>query len=83
MILSWFTSIGKLQSKGKAIGELDVKIVGEIQNEELEKDVSEAIELQNSITEEVDQIKCFISCHMKPDEVIFYLDHWVCQLSLI
>ena len=42
------TSIEKLQRKAKAIGKLDDKIAGEIQNEkELERDVFEALELQD------------------------------------
>jgi len=46
------TSIEKLQQKAKAIGELNSKISGKIQNpEELEKDVYEAVELQDSITD--------------------------------
>ena len=60
------TSIEKLQRKAKAIGELDSKISGEIQDpEELERDVYEAIELQDGITDTIDQIKQFISRHTK------------------
>ena len=63
------TSVKKLQRKAKAIGELDTKIAGEIQNsEELERDVYEAIELQDGITERIDQIKRFISRHTKQVE---------------
>ena len=63
------TSVEKLQRKVKAIGELDTKIAGEIQNsEELERDVYEAIELQDGITERIDQIKRFISRNIKQVE---------------
>ena len=52
------TSIEKLQWKAKAIGELDSKISGELQDpEELERDVYEPIELQDGITDTTDQIK--------------------------
>ena len=55
-------SIEKLQQKAKAIGELDAKIAGELQDEEeLERDVFEAVEIQDGIIERVDQIKCFMS----------------------
>ena len=44
-------SIEKLQRKAKAIGELDAKIAGELQDpEELARYVFEAIELQDGIT---------------------------------
>ena len=63
------TSIEKLQRKAKAIGELDTTIAGELQDaEELERDVLEAIELQDGITERIYQIKRFISCRAKPVE---------------
>ena len=63
------TSIEKLQHKAKAIGELDTKIAGELQDaEELERDVLEAIELQDGITERIYQIKRFISRRAKPVE---------------
>ena len=62
-------SIEKLQRKAKAIGELDAKIAGELQDEEeLERDVFEAVEMQDGITERVDQIKRFISRQVKPKE---------------
>ena len=61
-------SIEKLR-KATAIGELDAKIAGELQDEEeLERDVFEAVEIQDGITERVDQIKCFISRQAKPKE---------------
>ena len=54
------------ESKAKAIGELDSKISGEIQGpEEFEWDVYEAIELQDGITDTIDRIKQFMSCHTK------------------
>lgn len=57
-------SIEKLQRKAKAIGELDARIAGELQDaEELEGDVFEAVEIQDGITERVDQIKRFILRH--------------------
>ena len=63
------TSIEKLQRKAKAIGELDSKISGELQDpEELGRDVYESIELQDGITDTIDQIKQFISHHMKSVE---------------
>ena len=61
-------SIRKLQRKLKAIGELDIKIAGELQDEELERDMFEAVEIQDGITERVDQIKRFISHHANPIE---------------
>ena len=62
-------SIEKLQRKAKAIGELNTKIAGELQDEEeLEIDVFEAVEIQDGITERVDQIKHFISRQVKPKE---------------
>ena len=62
-------SIEKLQRKARAIGELDAKIAGELQDEEeLERDVFEAVEIQDGITERVDQIKRFISRHVNPIE---------------
>ena len=64
-------SIEKLQRKGKAIGELDTKIAAELQDEEeLERDVFEAVELQDGITERIDQIKRFISRHANPIETL-------------
>ena len=52
------TSIEKVQWKAKAIGELDSKISGELQDpEELEGDLYESIELQDGITDTIDQIK--------------------------
>ena len=65
---SLFTSIKKLQRKAKAIGELDAKIVGELQDEELDRDVFEAVEIQDGITERVDQMKRFITHQAKPKE---------------
>ena len=60
-------SIEKLQRKAKTIGELDTKIAGELQDpEELERDVFEAVELQDGIIERIDQIKRFISRHVNP-----------------
>ena len=62
-------SIEKLQRKAKAIGEVDAKIAGELQDEEeLEIDVFEAAEIQDGSTERVDQIKCFTSRQAKPKE---------------
>lgn len=62
-------SIEKLQRKAKTIGELDTKIAGELQDpEELERDVFEAVELQDGIVERIDQIKRFISRHVYPIE---------------
>ena len=62
-------SIEKLQRKAKTIGELDTKIAGELQDpEELERDVFEAVELQDGIVERIDQIKRFISSHVNPIE---------------
>ena len=60
------TSIEKLQQMAKAIGELDCKISGKIQDpEELKQDVYEAIELQDGITDTINLIKQFISHHTK------------------
>ena len=61
--------IEKLQQKAKTIGEIDTKIAGKLQDpEELEKDVFEAVELQDRILERTDQIKRFISRHVNPNE---------------
>ena len=61
----------KLQRKGKAIGELNTKIAAELHDEEeLERDVFEAVELQDGITERIDQIKCFILQHANPIETL-------------
>ena len=66
---SLFAFVEKLQWKAKAIEEFNAIIAGELQEEEeLERDVFEAVEIQGGITQRVDQIKCFISCHANPIE---------------
>ena len=63
------TSIEKLQQKAKTIVELDTIIAGELPYpEELERDIFEAVELQDDILERIDQTTCFISHHVNPDE---------------
>ena len=71
-------SIEKLQRKEKTIGELDTKIAGELRQdpEELQRDVFEAVELQDGIIERIDQIKHYLaSCkshRATPPEQDFY-----------
>ena len=56
-------SIEKFQQKARIIGELDAKILQD--PDEIEGDVYEAIELQDGISDRIDQIKKFISRHTK------------------
>ena len=63
------TSIEKFQRKAKAIEELDAKIAGELQDsQELEEDIYEAVELQEGITDQIGQIKRFVSRQASPFE---------------
>ena len=62
------TSIEKFQCKAKTI-ELDTKIAGELQDpDELEEYIFQAVELQESITDKIGQIKCFILRQASPFE---------------